>query len=78
MKPTGYADLHSFDEDQRIGIIGNHVLKTGATVAVLVDDVPGKAERYIRKMRERFPTIVMLEQFAGPTQGVWTIKFGPQ
>jgi hypothetical protein len=77
-KPSGFADLASLPEDDRIDIIGRTVVEQGKTVAVCIDDQPAKVERYIRKMKERFPTAVVLDQRKGPVAGVVTVKFGPQ
>lgn len=77
-KPSGFADLHELSEDQRIEVIGRTVVEMGKTVGVVVDDEPGKAERYIRKLRERFPGAVVLSQEKGPVAGAVTLKIGPQ
>lgn len=77
-KPEGFADLHLLAEDDRITVIGRYVTEHGKTVGVCVDDVPGKPERYARKLRERFPGIVILDTTKGPTAGVVTIRVGPQ
>ncbi|MGN6206034.1 hypothetical protein [Humibacter sp.] len=77
-KPEGYADLGDLSEDERITIIGRTVVERGKTVAVCVDDQPAKVARYIRKIRDRFPTIVVLSQSKGPARGIVTIKLGPQ
>lgn len=77
-RPKGYADLHTLSEDERIGVIGRSVMEQGMTVGVCVDDIAGKAERYARKLRERFPGIVILETTKGPTKGVVTIRVGPR
>lgn len=77
-KPEALVDLHSLSEDERIGVIGHTVTEHGKTVAVCVDDNAAKVARYIRKLRERFPGIVVLSQEKGPTRGVVTIRVGPQ
>ena len=77
-KPEGYADLGDLSEDERITIIGRTVVERGMTVAVCVDDQPANVARYIRKIRDRFPTVVVIEQFKGPAKGIVTIKLGPQ
>jgi hypothetical protein len=77
-KPEGYADLHALSEDERIGVIGHTVTAHGKTVAVCVDDQPAKVERYKRKLRERFPSVVILDTTKGPVKGVVTIRVGPQ
>lgn len=77
-KPEGFADLAALSEDERIDVIGRTVVELGKTVAVCVDSHPGKAARYIRKLRERFPMVVVLGQSDGPLPGVVTIRVGPQ
>lgn len=72
-----YADLGDFEEDQRIGTIGLAAMAHGQTVAFVTDDDPGKADRYIRKLKERFPGISVIERFNGPVAGTVTVKVGP-
>lgn len=74
---TQFADLADHDEDKRINIIGSTVMSTRKTAAVVVDDVPGKLERYVKKLKERFPGIVILDEIAGPTPGARTVRCGP-
>ncbi len=77
-KPEGYADLADLPEDDRIRAIGRYVMENRKTAAVCVDDEPGKAERYAKKLREWFPGISILETIRGvPFKGVATIKVGP-
>lgn len=73
-KQAAYLDLHAFEEDQRIDMIGRSVMNLQATVAVCVDDEPGKAERYERKLKERFPGIRVLDVSNGPVPGVVTMR----
>lgn len=77
-RPEAFVDLHRLTEDQRIEHIAHTVVEHGKTVGVCVDDVPGKADRYVRKMKERHPTVALLDRFNGPVAGVVTLKFGPQ
>jgi len=77
-KPEGFVDLHALSEDERIDMIGHAVTVHGKTVGVLIDDQPGKVERYRRKLRDRFPAAVVLDQTSGPVEGVVTIRVGPQ
>lgn len=79
MKPTGYADLHKLPEDDRIDVMARHVRETGQTALVATDDIPGKAERYVRKLKERHPDIAILSEITpGPTKGCRSFKIGPQ
>lgn len=78
-KPSGYADLHTMSEDVRIDTMALHVRRTGQTALVVVDDYPGKAERYIRKFRERHPDIAILDEAkVGPTDGARSFRIGTQ
>lgn len=77
-RPEAFLDTHKLSEDQRIDVIGHAVTEHGKTVAVCVDDVVGKPERYIKKLKERFPGVVVLERVKGPVAGVVTIRVGPQ
>lgn len=37
------------------------------------EDEPGKADRYIEKLLSRFPTLEVVNRFAGPTPGVVSV-----
>lgn len=71
-----FQDMAHVEEDQRIQMIGEMVIREGKTVGVLVDDIPAKVERYLRKIKERFPQIKVEYQGKGPTPGVVTIRLG--
>ena len=73
--PKGFQDLADLPEDERIKLIAHYVVAPGITVAVLVDDEPGKPERYIEKLRAR--GAVVLSQEPGPVAKVITLKVGP-
>lgn len=49
--PQGFQDLANLSEDERIKVIAHYVVAHGLTVAVCVDDEPGKPERYAKKLR---------------------------
>lgn len=55
-------DMHRMSEHERIDTIGNRcLLSIGREVKFAIDDdanEPGKADRYIAKLRARFPSIV--------------------
>ena len=72
-----YADIADFDEDHRINLIGRTVIEGRKTVAFVTDTDPGKADRYIRKLRERFPGIAVIDRFDGPVAATVTVKVGP-
>lgn len=73
---TDYKDLHDLDEDERISVIGKRAI-AGERVAFMVDDDGEKADRYCRKLREKFPRIVLSREYKGPVKGVVTITAGP-
>lgn len=75
--PKAFLDLHRLEEDRRIEMIGHTVMEHRQTAAVVTDADPGKRERYIAKLRERFPGIVVLKEFDGPTPGAVTVTLGP-
>lgn len=72
--PKGFADLADLPEDERIKVIARHVVAHGQTVAVCVDDEPGKPERYAVKLRAL--GVAVLEQHKGPVANVVTLKVG--
>jgi hypothetical protein len=54
----GFKDLADLPEDDRIRIIGETCVKRKLSVGFLVDDDTfdaGKADRYTKKLEERFP-----------------------
>ena len=67
-----YMDVADLDEDRRIDIIGEHAMKK-LEVAFCVDDEPGKADRYIKKLLTKFPELKLKNRFKGPTDGVETV-----
>jgi hypothetical protein len=73
----GFADIAHLEEDERISIIGKAAMVDRQTVGFIVDRIPGKAARYIRKLKERFPGIVILAKFNGPTKHAVSVKVGP-
>ncbi len=75
-KPKGYADLGDFDEDKRIEIIGKTVMRNHITASVIVEDHE-KADRYERKLKERFPAVAVLSRHDGPIKGMVSLKVGP-
>jgi hypothetical protein len=58
-KPVAMVDMYKLSEEDRIGLIGKMAMHNGhATFTVDHDDVEkGKADRYARKLRERFPRL---------------------
>lgn len=72
-----YADMGDFGEDERIETIGKTVMEKRMTVAFMTDSDPGKADRYIAKLKAKFKGIRILDIMAGPISGVITVKVGP-
>ena len=73
-------DMHRLPEDKRIDLIGHYVMDHKDTVAVLVDSGPGdvdKADRYIRKLQEKFPGIRIYPITSGPVKNTVCIRVGP-
>lgn len=72
-KPTPpFLDMHKLPEDERIRQMCA-VLATGAKIAVLVDDEPGKAERYVSKIRAGCPGVRVLGRSPGPVKGCFQL-----
>lgn len=72
-----YVDIADLDEDKRIGFIGHRAMDHKETVGFIVDSEPGKADRYIKKLKERFPGIEILDRGPGPVQDTTFVKVGP-
>ena len=72
-----YKDIADEPEDERIRQIGDKVMRERLTVGVLTDSEPGKAERYIAKLKERYPGIRVVYQGPGPVADVTLIKVAP-
>lgn len=76
MSRPAYADLGHLKEDDRIKAIGEAAMR-GKTVGFVTDADPGKADRYIAKIKAAFPHVVVIARFAGPVRGAITVKVGP-
>lgn len=74
MKKPRYADLADLPENKRIQIIGERAMK-GEVIAFVVED-DRKADRYLKKIANRFPKIVQLARVPGPIEGAVTVKVG--
>ena len=71
---TAFADLADLPEDDRIAIIAK-AASNGALVGFIVDDAE-KADRYVKKLRERF-NVRIVDQSAGPVKGTVLVRVGP-
>lgn len=76
MTRPSMLDLHRLSEDDRIRLVAA-AIKEGKTIGVLVDDVPGKPDRYLRKIRALVPDVQVIYRGPGPTPGAYTLKLGP-
>ncbi len=77
MSKIPYKDIADCDEDERIRQIGEQVINEELIVGFLTDDEPGKADRYIQKLQDRFPGIRVIGRGDGPTPGVVWVKVAP-
>lgn len=81
MKPNicgvPYADMGDASEDARIDAIGKFVMERRKVAAFMTDSDPGKADRYISKLKAKFKGIRILDVMPGPIDGVVTVKVGP-
>ena len=76
-KPV-YADLGDYDEDVRIDTIGRVAMHHKKTAAFITDaEPPEKVERYIFKLKQRFPGIIIIAKWNGPTKESVIVKVGP-
>lgn len=70
-----YADLADLPEDERIRIAAE-TAAAGHIVGVVVDDEPGKPERYIKKL-SAYP-IRIIDRNKGPVKRTVLIRVGPK
>jgi hypothetical protein len=74
---VNYKDIADDPEDDRITKIGEKVMKERLTVGFITDAEEGKADRYIRKLSERFPGIRVIWRGNGPVAETVLVKVGP-
>jgi len=75
MPKPKYADLGDHDEDKRIRIIVAQVM-LGKTVGVVTDSDPGKADRYVEKVKAALPGVpVNVERSPGPVPNTVLLRF---
>ena len=77
MRSVPYKDLADHDEDERIRQIGEKAMKERLVVGFITDDEPDKADRYIRKLQDRFPGIRVIARGKGPVAETVWVKVGP-
>ena len=74
---TRYVDVSALEESTRIAAIVAE-LRKGQKVGVMVDDAPGKVDRYVRKILQESPTSRLLMRGPFGTPGVVALTFGPK
>jgi len=77
MSNPPYVDLGDFGENERIETIGHQVMVHQQTVGFIVEDDPGKADRYITKLEKKFPGIRIISRGRGPVGHTVLVKVGP-
>lgn len=70
-----FKDIPDEPEDERIRQIGEKTMREKQIVGFVTDDEPDKSERYIRKLRARFPGIRVIHQ--GPVAETILVKVAP-
>ena len=79
----GFADIADFDEDTRIDMIGKATMSGKQTsgekplVIGFVVENHSKADRYVKKLQKKFPTIRIIDRFDGPVPNTVTVRVGP-
>ena len=75
---TVYSDIADRDEDERIDIIAHHAIQHPQVVGFVVE-TDEKADRYIRKLQEKYPAIQILSRGSLPDKGtvMVMVKVGP-
>ena len=76
-KPMQYKDVTDDPEDERIRQIGEAVMKNRLVVGFFIDSEPGKADRYIAKLKKKFPGIRVIFKGDGPIPDTTFVKLGP-
>ena len=78
-----FADIADHDEDTRIDMIGKATMSGKPTsaekpliIGFVVEDHT-KADRYVKKLQEKFPTIRIIDRFDGPIANTVTVRVGP-
>jgi hypothetical protein len=76
-----YFDAGDLEEDRRIEIIGHQAMVHHKVVGFITDcegkDGWEKADRYVRKLKEKFPGIREMDRSKGPVPGTVAVKVGP-
>lgn len=78
-----YVDMYRLEENSRIKMIGEAALagpgNSASQPAVIgfIVETNEKADRYLRKLKKRFPTIRVIDRHPGPTPGTIIVRVGP-
>lgn len=76
-----FKDIADDPEDDRIQQIGEAVMRDRGTVGFITDvegpDCFAKADRYVTKLKARFPGIRVISKAVGPVEGTVFVKVGP-
>lgn len=78
-----FLDTHRLNENDRIEIIGGSVMNAPASSTEkpvmngFIVETEEKADRYIRKLQKRFPSIRIIDRGPGPTAGTILVRVGP-
>jgi hypothetical protein len=77
--PVPFVDLHDVQEDKRIDLIGHRAVDHKEIVGFMVDregEDRSKGDRYIAKLKAKFPALTVMWRGDGPVENVETIKVG--
>ena len=77
----GFTDLGDYEEDQRIEIIGKTVMEAQKPsscekpfmMAFIVEN-DEKADRYIEKIKKKFPKIRIIDRLSGPVPNTIAVR----
>lgn len=69
-----YQDLFQLPEDDRIDLIGHYVTIHNESASIVTDADGGKADRYIKKLTTKFPTVEVFERGDGPVKNTVYFK----
>ena len=77
-----FKDVADHPEDVRIKMIGEKAMNERLIVGFIVDDEKcpiygSKADRYIAKLKEKFPNIAVMGRGKGPVKDTEWVKVGP-
>jgi hypothetical protein len=71
----GFADLGELPEDERIALIGETAREC---VIGFIVETNAKADRYVRKLLERFPAVRLVGRGPGPVANSILVRIGPR